>query len=345
MTAPAGLVEVTAQIAALQARIDSLSVLPSTPSLATTNPDSAAGFATQLAAATPASAFAAAPTATTGTPSSSAAVTGDAVVSDAKQYLGIPYVWGGESRSGLDCSGLVQKTFGDLGISLPRVAADQAYAGTPVDSLADARPGDLLFFGNPAYHVAIYAGNNQLIESPEPGKTVHITDVYQAPTSIRRIVPDTATPSLADPAVSGAGLSSSQLLAAGVNPAVAQYAGEFASAEQTFHLPSGLLAAVAQQESGGNPNAVSPAGAQGLMQLMPATAASLSTNAFDPHQAILAAAKIFKGNLAQFNGSVPLALAAYNAGAGAVSKYGGIPPYTETQNYVSRIMSTLAAGG
>src|SRR6185312_9142985 len=125
-----------------------------------------------------------------------ATATGADVVADAKQYLGIPYVWGGESRSGLDCSGLVQKTFGDLGISLPRVAADQAHAGTPVESLADARPGDLLFFGNPAYHVAIYAGNNQLIESPEPGKTVHVTDVYQTPTSIRRIVPDSgATPS------------------------------------------------------------------------------------------------------------------------------------------------------
>jgi peptidoglycan DL-endopeptidase CwlO len=348
MTAPAGLAEVTAQIATLQAQIDALSALPSaTSTTATINPDSAAGFASQLAAATPASAFAAAPTAATTASAStppSGAVTGADVVSDAKQYLGIPYVWGGESSSGLDCSGLVQKTFGDLGVSLPRVAADQAHAGTPVDSLADAQPGDLLFFGNPAYHVAIYAGNNQLIESPEPGKTVHITDVYQTPTSIRRIVPaSSATPSSST--VSGVGLSSAQLTAAGVNPAVASYADEFASAEQTYGLPTGLLAAVAQQESGGNPNAVSPAGAQGLMQLMPATSASLSTNAFDPHQAILAAAKIFKGNLAQFNGSVPLALAAYNAGAGAVTEYGGIPPYSQTQNYVTRIMATLAAGG
>ena len=346
MTAPSGLAEVTAQIATLQARIDALSALPSvTAAPSAANPDSAAGFASQLAAATPASAFAAAPSATTtgATAAAPTTVTGADVVADAKQYLGIPYVWGGESTSGLDCSGLVQKTFGDLGISLPRVAADQAHAGTPVDSLADAQPGDLLFFGNPAYHVAIYAGNNQLIESPEPGKTVHITDVYQTPTSIRRIVPDTAATTV--PPATGNGLSSAQLIAAGVNPAVAQYADEFASAEQTFHLPAGLLAAVAQQESGGNPNAVSPAGAQGLMQLMPATAAGLSTNAFDPHQAIIAAAKIFKGNLAQFNSSVPLALAAYNAGAGAVTEYGGVPPYSETQNYVSKIMATLAAGG
>ena len=142
-----------------------------------------------------------APPATTATATPAAATTatggptGADVVADAKKYLGIPYVWGGESTSGLDCSGLVQKTFGDLGISLPRVAADQAHSGTPVASLADAQPGDLLFFGNPAYHVAIYAGNNQLIESPEPGKTVHITDVYQTPTSIRRIVPEAGTAS------------------------------------------------------------------------------------------------------------------------------------------------------
>jgi peptidoglycan DL-endopeptidase CwlO len=368
MTAPAGLAEVTAQIAALQAQIDSLST-PST----VTDPSSASNFASALSDAgsdptalpttsttTAASAYAVPATTTaagtTATPSASGP-TGADVVADAKQYLGIPYVWGGESTSGLDCSGLVQKTFGDLGISLPRVAADQAHSGTPVASLADAQPGDLLFFGNPAYHVAIYAGNNQLIESPEPGKTVHITDVYQTPTSIRRIVPDAATSPMTASAMTtapltttatastGSGLSAAQLTAAGVNPAVATFANQFATAEQTYGLPTGLLAAVAQQESGGNPNAVSPAGAQGLMQLMPSTAASQGVNAFDPSQAITAAARIFKANLAQFHGSVPLALAAYNAGAGAVSQYGGIPPYSETQNYVRKIMATLGAGG
>ncbi len=362
MTAPAGLADVTAQIAALQAQLDALSAPP-----VTNNPTSAADFAAALSGAAPSgstttgtgavpaaatttsaattSATTTSATATTTGTTGSSSVTGADVVADAKRYLGIPYVWGGESTSGLDCSGLVQKTFSDLGIHLPRVAADQAHEGTAVASLADAQPGDLLFFGNPAYHVAIYAGNNQLIESPEPGKTVHITDVYQTPTSIRRIIPDQSA-SIASPQLSaGAGLSSSQLIAAGVYPAVANYANDFASAEQTYGLPSGLLAAVAQQESGGNPNAVSPAGAQGLMQLMPSTAAGMSVNAFDPQQAIMAAAKIFHTNLAQFNGSVPLALAAYNAGAGAVSKYGGIPPYAETQNYVSKIMATLEAGG
>jgi soluble lytic murein transglycosylase-like protein len=225
-----------------------------------------------------------------------------------------------------------------VGIDVPRVAADQQRVGTAVPSLADAQPGDLLFFGDPAYHVAIYLGHNRLIESPEPGKTVHITDVYQTPTSIRRVAPTPET------AAATGGLSGAQLVAAGLNRAVAGYAGEFAAAEARFGLPTGLLAAVAQQESGGNPNAVSPAGARGLMQLMPSTAAGMGVDPDDPAQAITAAARILAGSLHRYDGSIRLALAAYNAGAGAVARYGGIPPYTETQNYVRSIMAMMEAG-
>lgn len=333
MTAPAvsaplsGLSAIQAQITAIQATIAAIS----TP--ATTSASSARFQAALTAASAPA-----APT-----PAGSASgVTGDAVVQDAKKYLGVPYVWGGESTSGIDCSGLVQAAYGDLGITLPRVAEDQARMGTAVPSLAQAKPGDLLTFGAPAYHIAIYLGDNKLIESPEPGRTVHVTDVYQTPTSIRRILPTAAAGPVASTGSTGAG-SADQLVAAGLAPSVASYAPQFAAAEAKYHLPAGLLAAVAQQESGGNARAVSPAGAQGLMQLMPATAAAAGVNAFDPAQAIGAAGKILAGNLARF-GSVPLALAAYNAGAGAVAQYGGIPPYAETQNYVRRITAMLAAG-
>ena len=110
-------------------------------------------------------------------------------------------------------------------------------------------------------------------------------------------------------------------------------------------MSASVLQAMADAESGMDPSAVSKAGAQGLMQLMPATAAGAGVNAFDPAQAIGAAAKILSGNLHRFHGSVPLALAAYNAGAGAVEQYGGIPPYTETQNYVRRIVAMMEAGG
>jgi cell wall-associated NlpC family hydrolase len=344
VTAPSSAIaQISAQIASVQARIAAVTQRPvaapapaaTAATTSTTGTTSAAAFATQYATATGSTTPTAASAPAAGDPS------GTDVVADAKQYLGIPYVWGGETTTGMDCSGLVQKTFADLGVHLPRVAADQAHEGTPVASMADARPGDLLFFGEPAYHVAIYAGDGKLIESPEPGKTVHVTDVYQTPTSIRRIVDDAGSSA----PVAAGGLSADALTAAGLNAAVAGFAPQFASAESHYHLPAGLLAAVAQQESGGNPSALSPAGAEGLMQLMPSTAAGLGVNPNDPDQAIDAAGRILAGNLSRFHGSVPLALAAYNAGAGAVEQYGGIPPYAETQNYVRSITAMMAAGG
>ncbi|MGE0025639.1 MAG: transglycosylase SLT domain-containing protein [Thermoleophilia bacterium] len=104
-----------------------------------------------------------------------------------------------------------------------------------------------------------------------------------------------------------------------------------------------LLAALLRSESGFDPNAVSPAGAQGIAQLMPGTARGLGvTDPFDPAQAVPAAARLLSGHVRSF-GSVPLALAAYNAGPGAVERYGGIPPYPETQAYVARVLA-LAGG-
>ena len=100
---------------------------------------------------------------------------------------------------------------------------------------------------------------------------------------------------------------------------------------------------VVRVESVFDPRAVSPAGAQGLMQLMPATADGLGVaNSFDPSQAVDGAARLMRSLLDRFD-STPLALAAYNAGPGAVLRYDGIPPYAETQNYVRSIMSMLEA--
>jgi Transglycosylase SLT domain/D-alanyl-D-alanine carboxypeptidase len=104
-----------------------------------------------------------------------------------------------------------------------------------------------------------------------------------------------------------------------------------------------LLAALLRSESGFDPRAVSRAGAQGIAQFMPATARGMGvSDPFDPAQAIPAAARLLSGHVRGF-GSVPLALAAYNAGPGAVQRYGGIPPYPETQAYVARILA-LAGG-
>lgn len=111
-------------------------------------------------------------------------------------------------------------------------------------------------------------------------------------------------------------------------------------AAQTHGIAEGLIKAVMHTESGFNSNARSPVGAQGLMQLMPATAQRFKvSNAFDPQQNIFGGAKYLSWLLKRFNGNTQLALAAYNAGEGNVDKYGGIPPFRETQDYVRRVSS------
>ena len=109
-------------------------------------------------------------------------------------------------------------------------------------------------------------------------------------------------------------------------------------------LPPELIHSVIQVESNYNASAVSPKGAQGLMQLMPDTARRFGVpNSFDPAANIQGGAKYLKYLLELYQGDYPRALAAYNAGEKAVAKYGGIPPYSETQNYVQRVQKKLAS--
>ena len=120
-------------------------------------------------------------------------------------------------------------------------------------------------------------------------------------------------------------------------------------AERKHKLPEGLLSALIWQESRFNPSAISPAGAAGLAQLMPATARDLGvTNRHDPHQSIDGGARYLRRMLDQF-GSIPLALAAYNAGPNAVKRVGGIPRNKETPGYVTKVLqrwqSLLSLGG
>jgi soluble lytic murein transglycosylase-like protein len=269
----------------------------------------------------------------TGIATGTGGTSGEAVVEAAKKYLGVPYVFGGTNpATGLDCSGLVQRAYKDLGIELPRIAADQARQGTPVANLAQAKPGDLLAFNSPVDHIAIYAGNGKMIAAPQPGENVKIQDVYQTPSAIRRVIPDAPVSAVVRPA----SLQTTTALSS------VPYGDLFVQAGQKYGVSPKLLAAVAKVESNYNPNAVSPAGAQGLMQIMPSTAAGLGVNALNPAQAVDGAARLLSSHLKEF-GSVPLALAAYNAGGGAVHKYGGIPPFAETQAYVPKVQAALAA--
>ena len=117
-----------------------------------------------------------------------------------------------------------------------------------------------------------------------------------------------------------------------------------------YGVDPNLVKAVIKQESGGRQYKsngqvlTSPAGAIGIMQLMPGTAKGLGVNPYDPAQNIEGGVKLIAQNLKSFNGDVALALAAYNAGAGNVKKYGGVPPFAETQNYVKSILASYKGG-
>jgi soluble lytic murein transglycosylase-like protein len=126
-------------------------------------------------------------------------------------------------------------------------------------------------------------------------------------------------------------------------PTPAKYARAINYAAKRFDLSPALVDAVARQESGYRPAAVSPKGAVGIMQLTPQTARRLGVDARDPWSNIMGGAAYLRSLLDRFGGRIDLALAAYNAGPGAVVRYGGVPPYRETRSYVQANLDRLSA--
>jgi len=179
-----------------------------------------------------------------------------------------------------------------------------------------------------------------MIDAPHTGTTVQVQQVDpDQVVAIRRVLPgagnDAAT--LAD----STGGGPTQM---GNVSVPSQYAGTIEQAAAANGIPASLLAALLYHESRFEPGAVSSAGAEGIAQFMPATAAGLGVDPTDPTQSIEGAAQLLGSYTRQF-GSYADALAAYDAGSSAVERYGGVPPYSETQAYVPAVLSLAGLSG
>ena len=210
-------------------------------------------------------------------------VTGGDVVNAALEYKGVPYVLGGESKSGIDCSGLVQAAFSKLGVSVPRTVHEQKVLGEKVDSLKDAKPGDLIVL-NGGDHIAVYMGNDTVIHAPYPGRTVSVQKAWFTDkdiTTIRRIVPATsdAASSSSSSAAAAAGLSSLTPTTGSTSSGLSQTAALQATAMlTTYGADVGLYSASASSADSSGTSLSSLLASFGLTGTTGATGASSSTS-------------------------------------------------------------------
>lgn len=258
---------------------------------------------------------------------------GEQVVRNAQQYLGRPYKWGGSNPSeNFDCSGLVQYVYKQVGIGLNRTTYDQIKQGTPV-SKNQLQVGDAIFFGSPSdpHHVGLYMGNGQYIHAPKTGDVIKVSSL------------NSRSDFLTARRYASGGGSVSRTTSSNYSGQYASYINEAAS---KYGVSASLIAAIIKAESNFNPNARSNKGAMGLMQLMPANAREFGiSNPYDPRQSIMGGTQEIAKYLKKYNGNLDLALAAYNAGMGAVQKYGGIPPYKETKDYIPKVKKYMKEYG
>ena len=189
-----------------------------------------------------------------------------------------------------------------------------------------------------------------------PGEEAVTARVHQIEGMLEALRTGRSAPAAAATSASGASFASQLASATGTYAADAagapgqesgaggEYEAMIRSAAQRNGVDPAILHGLIQQESGFDPRSQSSAGAMGLTQLMPETAASLGVaNAFDPAESIEGGARYLGGLLRQFGGNVTDALAAYNAGPAAVSSHGGVPPYPETESYVSKVLAYAEA--
>lgn len=173
---------------------------------------------------------------------------------------------------------------------------------SPVGNLRDKAPGQV--------------PSGEMDKAPQASETKSPPDVY-APTVTPR------------PKISG-------------DPILKEYGATIAKAARQFNVDPKLIYSVIHAESSGRADAISPKGAKGLMQLIDSTATDMGVaDTLDPHQNIIGGTKYLRRLLDRYDGNVKLALAAYNAGPGAVSKYNGVPPYRETRNYIEKVLGRL----
>lgn len=252
---------------------------------------------------------------------------GQQIVTNAEKYLGTPYVYGGESPGGFDCSGLVQYVYKQVGVQLSRTTYDQFKQGTPV-SQSDLAPGDLVFFEPSSKgpgHVGIYAGDGNVVEAPHTGDVVKVASLSGMISSdgyvgARRIISGNGNDT-------GLEATSSKLT----------YADLVNSAGQKYGVDPNLIAGVIKVESDWDPNATSSAGAKGLMQLMDSTASSLGVaDSYNPYQNVMGGVAYLAQLLQHYGGNKTLALAAYNEGEGNLASHG---IFSSTRGYVNKVLN------
>lgn len=260
---------------------------------------------------------------------------GQQIVNDAQRYLNTPYVWGGESPSGFDCSGLVQYVLHELNVDIGRTTYEQINAGTAV-SRDQLQPGDLVFFGtsdNP-HHVGIYAGGGEMIEAPHTGDVVKVAPVDRSDYLTAR-------------RVTGGGPNNNSSSASTSMPTSMTYKEMVDAAASKYGTDPNLIAAVIEQESDWKATEKSSAGAVGLMQLMPETAESMGLSAdqrTDPLKNIMAGTKYLAGLINKYGEEKGVAL--YNTGEYGGGNYGYASSVeSKKQAYASgsKSMSTTSA--